>query len=195
MSNDSCLLFEQDGINQGPRQQRRALGLDPRILFALWLYAGLYEVGGGCEVARLARELDAYRWICGGVSVNNHALNDFRSGNYALMDEVLAANVAALATAGAISLEGRGASRHASASRRGGGVVPAPGQPAAAPGRSGVAAQEHQAARQGRSGCGQPSGVGRARQYSIRIYDQWRVRFVWKSDGAHQVEIVDNPRN
>lgn len=28
-------------------------------------------------------------------------------------------------------------------------------------------------------------------QHSIRINDQWRVYFVWKSDGAHQVEIVD----
>lgn len=79
--------------------------IDPRILFALWLYAVLDGVGSGREVARLAREHDAYRWICGGVSVNYHALNDFRSGNEALMDEVLTANVAALAAAGAISLE------------------------------------------------------------------------------------------
>ena len=28
-------------------------------------------------------------------------------------------------------------------------------------------------------------------QHSIRINDQWRVCFVWKGDGAHQVEIVD----
>ena len=28
-------------------------------------------------------------------------------------------------------------------------------------------------------------------QHSIRINDQWRVCFVWKSDGAHPVEIVD----
>ena len=31
----------------------------------------------------------------------------------------------------------------------------------------------------------------RAGQYSIRINDQWRVCFVWREDGAHQVEIVD----
>jgi transposase len=79
--------------------------IDPRILFALWLYATLEGVGSGREIARLAREHDAYRWICGGVSVNDHALNDFRSGNEALMDEVLTANVAALAAAGAISLQ------------------------------------------------------------------------------------------
>ena len=79
--------------------------IDPRILLALWLYATLDAVGSGREIARLTRESDAYRWICGGVSVNYHALNDFRSGNESLMDEVLTANVAALASAGAISLE------------------------------------------------------------------------------------------
>ena len=28
-------------------------------------------------------------------------------------------------------------------------------------------------------------------QHSIRINDQWRVCFVWQSNGAHYVEIVD----
>ena len=31
----------------------------------------------------------------------------------------------------------------------------------------------------------------RAGQHSIRINEQWRVCFVWKPDGAHDVEIVD----
>ena len=79
--------------------------IDPHILFALWLYATLEGVGSGREVARLSQEHDAYRWICGGVSVNYHALNDFRACNEALMDELLTDNVAALAAAGAISLE------------------------------------------------------------------------------------------
>ena len=79
--------------------------IDPRILFALWLYATLDGVGSGREVARLSLEHDAYRWICGGVSVNYHALNDFRAGNEALMDELLTDNVAALAAVGAIGLE------------------------------------------------------------------------------------------
>ena len=79
--------------------------IDPHILFALWLYATLDGVGSGRELARLSLEHDAYRWICGGVSVNYHAINDFRAGNEALMDELLTDNVAALAAAGAISLE------------------------------------------------------------------------------------------
>ena len=78
--------------------------IDPRILFALWLYATLDGVGSGREVARLSQEHDAYRWICGGVSVNYHAINDFRSSNEVLMDELLTDNVAALAAVGAISL-------------------------------------------------------------------------------------------
>ena len=28
-------------------------------------------------------------------------------------------------------------------------------------------------------------------QHSIRINEQWRICFVWRADGAHQVEIVD----
>lgn len=28
-------------------------------------------------------------------------------------------------------------------------------------------------------------------QHSIRINDQWRLCFVWKEDGAHEVEITD----
>ncbi len=28
-------------------------------------------------------------------------------------------------------------------------------------------------------------------QHSIRINDQWRICFVWKEDGAHEVEIID----
>lgn len=28
-------------------------------------------------------------------------------------------------------------------------------------------------------------------QHSIRVNDQWRVCFVWKADGVHDVEIVD----
>lgn len=28
-------------------------------------------------------------------------------------------------------------------------------------------------------------------QHSIRINDQWRVCFIWRKDGAYQVEIAD----
>jgi proteic killer suppression protein len=31
----------------------------------------------------------------------------------------------------------------------------------------------------------------RTGQFSIRINDQWRIRFVWKDGHVHEVEIVD----
>jgi len=31
-------------------------------------------------------------------------------------------------------------------------------------------------------------------QHSIRINDQWRICFVWRNGGAHDVEIVDYHR-
>jgi toxin HigB-1 len=31
----------------------------------------------------------------------------------------------------------------------------------------------------------------RAGQHSIRVNEQWRICFVWQTDGAYQVEIVD----
>lgn len=88
---------------RGAAPGRKAI--DPRVLFALWLYATLDGVASGREIARLSQEHDAYRWICGGVSVNYHALNDFRSTNEALMDDLLTSNVAALAAVGAVRLE------------------------------------------------------------------------------------------
>lgn len=94
---------QEDRIKaRGSAPGRRAI--DPRILFALWLYATLQGVGSGREIARLSRTHDAYRWICGGVGVNYHALNDFRADNERWFDELLSDNVAALAAIGVITL-------------------------------------------------------------------------------------------
>lgn len=87
---------------RGAAPGRRAT--DPRVVFALWLYATLEGVGSGRELARLTQEHHAYRWICGGVPVNYHLLNDFRSGQGELMERLLTDNVAALAAAGLIRL-------------------------------------------------------------------------------------------
>src|SRR5216684_5806862 len=53
---------------------------DPRVLLALWLYGLSEGVNSAREIARLCAEQVAYRWICGGVSINYHTLSDFRSG-------------------------------------------------------------------------------------------------------------------
>lgn len=77
----------------------------PEILFALWLYATLDNVGSAREIERLTQAHDAYRWICGGVQVNYHSLADFRVDHGAVLDDLLADNIAALMAAGAVKLK------------------------------------------------------------------------------------------
>jgi transposase len=76
----------------------------PRLLLALWLYATSQGVGSARALAQLCKSHDAYRWLCGGVSVNHHQLSDFRVGCADLLDRLLAEHVAALAKAGLIDL-------------------------------------------------------------------------------------------
>ena len=78
--------------------------IDPAVLTALWLYATLEGVGSARALARLCEEHDAYRWICGGVSVNYHTLAEFRVGHPEVLEEVLTAGVAALLAEGVVSL-------------------------------------------------------------------------------------------
>jgi transposase len=77
----------------------------PRLLLALWLYATSEGVGSARALARLCESHDAYRWLCGGVSVNYHGLSDFRVGHGDLLDDLLSQHVAALAAARLINFE------------------------------------------------------------------------------------------
>jgi transposase len=79
--------------------------IDPAILMALWLFATLEGVGSARALGRLCREHDAYRWLCGGVSVNYHTLADFRVGQVEALDRLLTQSVAALMADGLVTLE------------------------------------------------------------------------------------------
>jgi transposase len=74
----------------------------PRLLMALWLYATSEGVGSARALERLCEQHDAYRWLCGGVSVNHHTLSDFRVGHGDLLDRLLTENLAALCAANLI---------------------------------------------------------------------------------------------
>ena len=78
--------------------------IDPAILMALWLYATVESVGSARALARLCEEHDAYRWICGGVSVNYHTLADFRVEHVEYLDRVLTTSVATLMAEGLVTL-------------------------------------------------------------------------------------------
>jgi len=78
---------------------------DPRILVALWLYAAVEGVGQGRRLARLCEVHDAYRWLCGGVSVNYHTLNDFRVQHERALDDLLTQVLATLMHEGLVDVK------------------------------------------------------------------------------------------
>jgi transposase len=79
--------------------------VSPRLLLALWLYATSQGIGSARALDRLCKSHDAYRWLCGGVSMNYHGLADFRVAHPDLLDRLLIENVATLSTAGVIDLD------------------------------------------------------------------------------------------
>jgi len=58
--------------------------IDPKILMALWLYATIDGVGSARKLDVLCKHHHAYRWLCGGVSVNYHmgSVRNARTSDY-----------------------------------------------------------------------------------------------------------------
>src|ERR1700676_5582647 len=65
-------LFLQAIRARGERPGRAAT--DPQLLIALWLYATIEGIGCGRELDRLCIEGDPYKWLRGGISLNDHTL-------------------------------------------------------------------------------------------------------------------------
>lgn len=78
--------------------------IDPQILMALWLYATIDGVGSARALDRLCQAHDAYRWLCGGVSVNYHTLADFRVQHGAVLQDLMIQSVASLLAEGLVEL-------------------------------------------------------------------------------------------
>ncbi len=97
----SELIERIQAVEGGPGQAPA----DPRILVTLWLYATLRGVGSARELNRLCQDHAAYRWICGGVSMNYHTLSDFRTQHVELLDRLLTESVAALMAEGLVTLD------------------------------------------------------------------------------------------
>ena len=66
-----------------------AAAIDPKILLGLWIYATSDGVSSGREIARLVELHAVYRWLCGGVEVAYHRLNDFRSDHGDRFDDLV----------------------------------------------------------------------------------------------------------
>lgn len=79
--------------------------IDPAILLSLWIYATLEGVGSARAVGRLCEQHDAYRWICGGVSVSYRTLAAFRVSHEAKLDRLLTESVVRLVDAGLVRMD------------------------------------------------------------------------------------------
>ena len=78
---------------------------DPRIVLALWMFATIESVSSARRIEKLTTRDTAYKWICGGVSVNHHMLSDFRSQQVEFLDELLTDTIATLLHQGLVSLD------------------------------------------------------------------------------------------
>lgn len=78
---------------------------DPRVLFALWLYAATDSVTSARELERLCHEHRAYEWLRGGVPVNYHMLADFRVQHGDLLKDLQVNTLAGLIAEELVTLD------------------------------------------------------------------------------------------
>jgi transposase len=78
---------------------------DPRVLFALWLYAAIEGIGSARELERLCLEHRAYEWLRGEVPVNYHMLSDFRVQHGDLLKQLQVDSLAGMLAEGLFSLD------------------------------------------------------------------------------------------
>jgi transposase len=79
--------------------------IDPAILLAVWVYATSDGIASARRINELCGEHDAYRWLCGGVSVNYHTIADFRTAYPEELDRLLTQILGTLLAAEQITLQ------------------------------------------------------------------------------------------
>jgi transposase len=82
-----------------------ASAIDPKITLALWIYATSVGEGSSHEIARHCGSDDAYRWLCGGVSVRQRHLSQFRAECGDIFHDLFTTTVGHMLRFGVCSLE------------------------------------------------------------------------------------------
>lgn len=70
--------------------------IDPKIMLTLWIYALIEGIGSARVIDRYCSEHLAFKWVCGGVSVNHHSISDFRKNNSEEFDQLITLTIARL---------------------------------------------------------------------------------------------------
>jgi len=81
-----------------------APAIDPKILLSLWLYAFIEGIISAKMINRYCKEHLAFKWLCGGVSVNEHTISDFRTAHGEALDELLTQSIGILSHEGMITI-------------------------------------------------------------------------------------------
>jgi transposase len=77
---------------------------DPRVMVGLWLWAAVNNVARGRVLARLCERDLTFKWMCGGMSMNYHSLNDFRVGHQQALDKLFTQVLGKLVHGGLVSV-------------------------------------------------------------------------------------------
>lgn len=75
---------------------------DPELLVGLWLYGCIRGIRSGRELARRCEQSAAFRWLCGGMSVDHRLLSDFRTDHGEALDELFTQVIATLVDQGLV---------------------------------------------------------------------------------------------
>jgi transposase len=78
---------------------------DVAVMVALWLWAAKNNVARGRELERRCERDLTFRWICGGLSMNYHTLNDFRVQHGAALDALFTATLGRLMHKGLVTID------------------------------------------------------------------------------------------
>lgn len=78
---------------------------DPHLLISVWVYAYSEGISSAREIERMMQWEAGLQWLGGAVAVNHHTLSDFRVEHKQALDELFAALLAMLESAGVLSLE------------------------------------------------------------------------------------------
>jgi transposase len=69
---------------------------DVRVMVGLWLWAAVNNIPRGRRLEALCQTDLTFRWMCGGLSMNYHTLNDFRVGHQQALDALFTATLGRL---------------------------------------------------------------------------------------------------
>ena len=97
----SVFLARVSSVENGPGRA----AVDPALVISLLLFGRCEGIVNARELERRCERDDAFRWLCGGVSINHHLLSDYESKLHLEVDALFNQLLAVLLHQDLVSLE------------------------------------------------------------------------------------------